>query len=240
VNGEGIPLAEYQAELSRYQAATGAELTEDDRQRVLEDLIDQTLLAQSAVEQGYTLDPAAMQERLAQVTQQMGGDQALASWLAANYYDVTSFQAALRRSLAAAWMRDHILQALPATAEQIHAWQILLDDPDEANQVIAQLDNGVEFAELAEKYDPVTRGDLGWFPRGYLLDPVVEEAVFQLDAGQHTPVLQTAIGYLIIQVTEKNPAQPLSPDALLVVQTQAIRQWIADQRAQSEIEYLNQ
>jgi peptidyl-prolyl cis-trans isomerase C len=236
VNGEGITLAEYQAELSRYQAAVGRELTDEDRQRILNDLIDQTLLAQGAAEQGFVLDEAALESRLAQLTDQMGGSQALADWLAANNYDDQAFRRALQRATAAAWMRDEILKAMPATTEQVHARQILFDNPDEANQVIAQLDGGADFAKLAAQYDPATHGELGWFPRGYLLDPALEEAVFKLDAGQHTPVLQSAIGYHILQVVEKSAEQPLSPDALLVVQSQALQAWLKDRRTGSQIE----
>ena len=239
VNDQGISLAELQAELSRYQSAVGGELTEEDRQRVLDDLVDQALLAQGAADQGFVLDDAALEARLAQLTEQMGGEQALAGWLAANSYDASSFRGALQRSIAAAWMRDQILQSVPATAEQVHARQILFDNPDEANQVIAQLDGGADFAQLATQYDPATRGELGWFPRGYLLDPALEEAVFKLEAGQHTQVLQSAIGYHIIQVFERNAAQPLNPDTLLVVQAQAIRDWVSEQRATSQVKYLN-
>jgi hypothetical protein len=31
--------------------------------------------------------------------------------------------------------------------------------------------------------DPLTRGDLGWVPRGYLLDEKIEEAAFGLQVG---------------------------------------------------------
>ncbi len=68
VNGEGITLAEFQAELSRYQAAASsgtstpqpaAQPAAGDKQRVLDDLIDQVLLAQGAAQQGYKADDAA-------------------------------------------------------------------------------------------------------------------------------------------------------------------------------------
>jgi len=238
VNGEGISLVEYQAELGRYQAAAGSELTPEDEQRVLDDLIDQVLLAQGAAEQGYQVDEAALDERMAQLTAQMGGEGALTSWMAANGYDEVSFREALRRAVAAVWMRDEILRLTPITAEQVHARQILFDNPDEANQVLAQLQGGADFAQLAAQYDPATRGDLGWLPRGYLFDAALEEAVFKLEAGGHTQVLQSAIGYHIIQVVEREMDHPLSPDALWGVQTRAVKDWLEARRGQSEIEIL--
>jgi hypothetical protein len=50
VNGEEITLEQYQAELARYQVEVGTELATEDQQKVLDDLIDQILLAQGAVE----------------------------------------------------------------------------------------------------------------------------------------------------------------------------------------------
>ncbi len=43
-----------------------------------------------------------------------------------------------------------------------------------------QLQAGADFATLAYRYDPLTGGDLGWFPRGVLTQPAVEEAAFSL------------------------------------------------------------
>jgi hypothetical protein len=59
VNGEAITLAEFEAELARFRAApgiAGTEMAQGGEQRVLEDLIAQVLLAQAALEAGFTLD----------------------------------------------------------------------------------------------------------------------------------------------------------------------------------------
>ncbi len=64
---------------------------------------------------------------------------------------------------------------------------------------------------LASEADPVTRGDLGWFPRGYLLQPEVEEAAFSLQPGEVSQVIKSAIGFHLVQVIEKDPARPVDP-----------------------------
>ena len=135
-------------------------------------------------------------------------------------------------------MRDHILSELPGTAEQVHARQILLYNLDEANEVHAQLAAGVDFATLSEQYDPVAKGDLGWFPRGYLLDPKIEEVAFSLQPGEFSQVIETAVGFHILQVIERDPQHPLIPDARLVFQLQALRNWLETRRAESEIQVL--
>lgn len=248
VNNEPITLAAFQAELARFQAArqalpdapapTGINLaTEADvKNYVLTELVNQRLFAQAATASGFSLSQEALQTRLDALTAQVGGAQALDEWLAANQYDQTTFQAALARSIAVAWMRDQIAAGLPEAVEQIHARQILLYNLDQANQVLAQINSGQEFTSLAYQYDPAAGGDLGWFPRGYLSEPALEDAAFQLQPGSHSGVVQTRLGYHILLVIERQADRPLDPDARLALQEQALSTWLDTQRAQSNIQ----
>ena len=240
VNGEGILLSELNAELERFQAAdkeTGKNTPDDKaRQQVLDELVNQTLLAQAAYKDGYKLDDAAFQARLDQLTQQAGGASALVDWEKRNSYDDTSFRLALRRSLAAAWERDKIINAVPATAEQVHAAQILVLDEGTALKIEQQLQTGAKFATLVQQYDPTTGGELGWFPRGYLTQPEVEAAAFSLQPGQFSQVIKTSFGFHIIEVIERDDKHPLSPDARQTLQLQALDKWLQDQRTNGKIE----
>lgn len=238
VNGEGLSLAEYEAELERYQAAIGRELTSQDRQLVLDDLIGQMLLAQAAAEQGFTLDEAVLDERLDEATRQAGGAEALVAWLNTNRFSEQQFRQALRRSLAAAWMRDQITAQSAQTADQVHARQLFFTSAEEANQALAELKAGADFETLARGRDALTGGDLGWFPRGVLLHPELDEAVFALQPGQYTDVIQTAIGYHIIQVIERDPQRAPDPQARLKLQAQAVQEWINQRLSQSQVEIL--
>ncbi len=236
VNGFEISLAEYQSELAMYQAARGTELAPEDKQRVLDDLIDQALLAQAAQEKGFTVDEAMLQQRIKQLASESGGDQVLQTWLTTYKYDEQSFHQALARSIGAAWMRDQIAVATPQTAEQVHARQILLYTAEQADQIYQQLKSGNDFGNLANKYDPLTGGDLGWFPRGYLPDKKLEEAAFSLQPDQFSAVIESPAGFHILQVLERDPQHPLSPDARLALQTQSVVDWLAQRRSQSQIE----
>ena len=232
VNGTPILLEEYEAELARYQAALGTELATQDQQTVLDSLIDELLFAQSAERAGFVLDEAALQARI----DQLGlTPEELAQWIQANGYSETSFRASLTRSIAAAWMRDQIADAVPQTAEQVHARQILLYNLDEAETIMGQLSTGADFATLAEQYDPVTKGDLGWFPRGYLTVPELDDPIFALEPDEYSPVIETALGFHIVQAIEFDAARPLTMSAYQAVQHQALAQWLLAQREQSEI-----
>jgi peptidyl-prolyl cis-trans isomerase C len=239
VNNEGITQAEFDAELQRYQAAlkeVGKEAALPDQvQTVIQDLIDQTLLAQAAAQAGYTLSDADLQKKLDDVIAKNGGAQSFAGWLTKNFYTENSFRSALRRSLAAAWQRDQVIAKAPATAEQVHARQMLLLNEDLANKLYAQLKAGADFATLALQVDPDSGGELGWFPRGYLLLPEIEAAAFSLQPGQYSAVIKTAYGYHIIFVVERDAAHPLSPDALKKAQAAFVQNWLKDRRSQSQI-----
>src|SRR5512147_2542164 len=158
VNGEGISLEQYQSELSRYQASVGTQLATADKQRVMDELVDQLLLAQAAAQSGYTEDEAAVNNRIGQLTNQLGGTVALETWMVSHAYTKDSFRQDLARSIAAAWMRDQVIQKVPEAVEQVHARQILVYSPDTADEMLAKLNDGKDFAALAAEVDPVSKG----------------------------------------------------------------------------------
>ena len=233
INGQEITQDEYQAEVSRARAASEAGLVAYNEADILQTLIDETLLAQGAAEAGFIPDEALVQSRIAQLGL---NENSLTEWLAANGYTRESFEQALSRSIAAAWMRDQIIAAVPSTTEQVHARQILLYNSDEAESVYAQLQSGSDFETLAAQYDPHTLGDLGWFPRSYLAVPELDDPVFALQPGEYTAVIQTVLGFHIVQVIERDLQHPLSPGALQVIRIQAIQNWLDERSAQSEIQ----
>jgi parvulin-like peptidyl-prolyl isomerase len=145
----------------------------------------------------------------------------------------------LRRQLAAAWQRDQLAAAVPTQAEQVHARQILTIDEDIANQALEQVKiPGTNFAVYAYRYDPQSGGDLGWFPRGYLTRPEVEDAAFALQPGEISPVIRSQVGYHIIQVIAREPSRALSPDARRVLQHKALQDWLKSRKDGSKIEIL--
>jgi peptidyl-prolyl cis-trans isomerase C len=238
VNGYEITIGEYQSELALYQAALGAELSPEDEQYVLDDLIDQALMAQAANNKGFSVEDSLLEERRGYLIDQLGSEGALSEWLSKYQFDEPSFQRALTRAISAAWMRDQILAEVPRTAEQVHAIQILVYDADEAAEVLAQLQAGNSFNNLAIEYDPITGGDLGWFPRGFLPDPRLDEVAFDLAPGEFSPVIETLAGYHILQVVERESQRVLSPEAYLALQAQALEIWLEKERSNSDIRIL--
>lgn len=238
VNGEYLTRAEFEEELARYrsaQEALGRTVSdEDSRKAVLDDMTAQILLAQAARAQGFELGDEELQSRLDMLAEQSGGADVLAKWEADHGYTEASFGASLKRAAEAAWMRDKIIAEVPTKADQVHIRQILTYNETDARQALERLNGGTDFDELASEYDPVTHGELGWVPRGYLLDADLEAAVFSLEVGGVSAVISTPAGFHIVKVLAREQHE-LSPDALLTLQEQALKDWVEAQRQNSEI-----
>ena len=239
VNGEGISVVDFDAEVARYIAALDALGTTissaDATSMVIEDLIAQLLLAQGARTNGFELDDTELQSRLDSLAAQIGGVEVLSKWESEHGYTEPAFRSALKRGAESAWMRDKIVTALPSTVEQVHVQQILLYNEGTAQSFLAQLNGGADFDELALEADPLTRGDLGWVPRGYLLDAKFEEIAFALAVGAHSDVITTDVGFHILRVLERDMGRPLSPDATLALQELALKKWIEAKRQQADV-----
>ncbi len=239
VNNDGMTVDEFNAELARYKVAmTGLGKTisaEQALQTVRGDMINQLLLVQGASEAGFALDASALQQRLDTLISKIGGTDKLAAWQQINNYTAASFNDALKRAAAGAWMRDKIMSAVPSTTEQVHVRQILLYNEDVAKSYFEQLKTGADFDELAAQVDPVTRGDIGWFPRGYLAEKAVEDAAFSLEVGTYSAIVQGEVGFHIIKLLDRQADRGLSPDALSTLQSHAIVDWLSNRQQQSKI-----
>ncbi len=79
-----------------------------------------------------------------------------------------------------------------------------------ADDILKQLKNGADFAELAKKDSDdkgsgEKGGDLDWIVKGQM-DPQFEAAAFALKPKELSPVVTTTFGYHIIQVLDKEAA----------------------------------
>jgi len=223
VNGDLITLAEFQEELARYKAAVGRDMTDDDQQIVIHQLINLTLLAQAAKTEGFQIADSILDERIAALDPE---SQPLDEWLAANGFTLDSFRAYLKRSLEAAWMRDEIIADVPEEMDQIHAQQMLFYDLTTAQLALQDLEDGLDFSQLASTYDPQTKGDLGWFPEGFLTLPELDPILFSLEVGETSDIIETEIGYHIIKVIDKQANRPLDPAIRQILQEKALDDWI--------------
>lgn len=90
--------------------------------------------------------------------------------------------------------------------ESVRARHILLASEEAANEVLKQLKDGGDFAELAKERSSCPSkeqgGDLGYFERGKMVKEF-EDAAFALGAGEMSGLVKTQFGYHIIKVEDK-------------------------------------
>jgi parvulin-like peptidyl-prolyl isomerase len=109
-----------------------------------------------------------------------------------------------------------------------------------ANEVLARLKAGEDFAKLAAEYsdDPGSKdegGDLGWFGRGWMVQEF-EDAAFSLAINDYSEPIKTIFGYHIIQVLEKDPNHPLDEATLSSRRSQAFDDWLSRRKSEAKIE----
>ena len=239
VNGEKISPEELENEISRLQKAeesAGINHTVEERKNfALDELIGTLLLAQDAKEHGFQFTEEDFQKKKAELESGLGSAQALEDWIQQNGYTQDTFRESFKLSLAAAFTRDRLIAEVSKSAQQFHLQVILLYDLPTAEVYYNQILGGADFNTLASIIDPVTRGDIGWFPKGYLTDPAIEQAVLQMKVDEVKGIVEGKVGFYILKLLESETDRTLSPDALLQIQKIAIEDWLTQQKAESEI-----
>ena len=98
--------------------------------------------------------------------------------------------------------------------EEVRARHILLDNREAADAVLADLENGADFAALAKERSKgpsgPSGGDLGYFSKQSMV-PAFSDAAFKLAAGETSPPVQTQFGWHVIRVEDRRnrPVPPL-------------------------------
>ncbi len=251
VNGQAIALEAYQRQVSRYEASMvaagqdpntpeGKEAMAQGRQWVLEMMIEQAVIEQQAAVEGMAVTASEVDANIEGLRADIG-EESFNAWLAQEDMTFDEMRLRLQGDMIATQMANRIAEAIPTQAEHVHARHIVVATEEEARQILGQLQAGADFATLARTYsqDVSTRdlgGDLGFFPQGVLTSKEVEATAFALQPGQLSDVIQSDLGYHIVQVVERVPDQEISPENLRLLRDQAVRQWLDQLKASADIQ----
>lgn len=252
VNGEPIYLADYEQRLDRFRATLTAQGIDPDseegqawldhnRDEILDAMIEQTLVEQTAEEAGIEVTDADVERTMQDMIAEAGGEEAFRARLATWGETYESAEREVRAQLMGRALAERAVSGVPQSAEHIRARHIVVDTAETARHIHAQLKAGADFADLARAHsqDSTTRdtgGDLGSFPRGILLASEVEEAAFSLQPGQFSDVVPSGLGYHIVLVVERDPDRAISPKNLQFLRERALEQWIETLWAQAQVE----
>ena len=215
---------------------------EQEKQLTLDNMIDDVLVMQEAAKQSITVSDAELDAELQKIIASLGGQAKFEEQLKIAGQTLDEARNMQRMQMLYLKMRDRVVGNLQ-TAEQVHARNILVDSQATAQALLAQIQAGADFGQIAQQSskDTLTRangGDLGWFARGALPAKEVEDVAFSLQPGQVSGVVLSAFGYHIVQVLERDPARKLEGDQFVTVQRQAMENWLNGLRAQAKVQRL--
>ncbi|MCR9268771.1 MAG: peptidylprolyl isomerase [Hyphomonadaceae bacterium] len=216
--------------------------THPDFHQVLEQLIDQRLLAQEALRRGLDKDPTA-ERRLAAGRERLLGN-ILVESLVAN--EVT--EEAIDRM----YEEQVKLQQLD---DEVRLRQIVVENRELADQILQELVDGRDFAEAALEYSEDVRtrlegGDLGWVAPNELLDPI-PAVIGNTVTGTWSEAFETEDGWIILKVDERRTTPPktkqeMRPEIITFLTFTQISDILTELRASAQIqqrdpaEYLNE
>jgi foldase protein PrsA len=194
---------------------------------ILEQLISERLIAQEAAKLGIEVTDAEVQQEIDRLIEE-------------NYYGMKEYyeQALAQYGITEELLKDNIRTDLQLSAivrskievseaeveeyfrenqddfnipEEIDVRHILVETEKEAEEVLALLRAGEDFAELAKEHsqDPGSAdkgGALGFNGRGSFVKEF-EDAAFALPVGEYSEPVKTEHGYHIIEVLERKEAK---------------------------------
>lgn len=171
------------------------------RQAIFEQMIQEELLLQVAREEGVGVDSGQIDEQLAMVPQPDAQED-----------DVDAFAEATQQRVDTARMQIATNMVVRhTTADMFNSRHILVETEETADQIIADLENGASFTELAGEYsqDPGSKdagGELGWVTNGSFV-PEFEEAAWSTELNTLVKV-QSQFGWHIIEVIDRQEDRP--------------------------------
>ncbi|MBO5654170.1 MAG: peptidyl-prolyl cis-trans isomerase [Candidatus Methanomethylophilaceae archaeon] len=91
-------------------------------------------------------------------------------------------------------------------AKSVRASHILVNSEGDANKLIARLEKGEKFEDLAKRFSKCPSGkkggDLGWFRPGDMV-PEFDQAAFSAEKGKVVGPIRTQFGFHLLVVTDQ-------------------------------------
>jgi peptidyl-prolyl cis-trans isomerase C len=205
VNGEPIPESLFRVYALNAARKDPDQMTPDEREAVIEDLLRFKLLEAEARERGL---PG---ERTIAAELELQRLNVIARSMALRYIEENpATDAELQK------VYDENLERLAPS--EFKARHILVETTEEASAVIDQLSQGADFASLAaSRADGPTGpngGDLGWFSAASMAQPIVQ-AVQTMTVGSHsTEPVQSEFGYHVLLLEDTRRSEPPTLEAV--------------------------
>ena len=232
VNGEAITEQQLNDYAERRTGADPAALEPQIREQLLNELINIQLLAQAA-RTDKLHEKSPLKEQIAFQRETAMADAAMTQYLEKNPVNEETVRA------------EYEKRQGELGGKEYKARHILVESEETARDLIARLDGGADFTELAKQnsIEPgadQSGGDLGWFSPAQMVPPFAA-AVTSMQPGERSkePV-QTQFGWHVISVEDSRDVPPpsfdqVAPQIERFLTNQRIQDYINELRGKAEI-----
>jgi parvulin-like peptidyl-prolyl isomerase len=239
VDADEIPVDEVQRRFSQLEGNEqfAAQLAEDAdgafrrdvQAQILTSLIHSEVLEDWAADLGIEATEEEVKAQRDDVVEQLGGEEAFQQALEQNGLTEADAEELLRQQVLQQELTQEVA-GTPLTDEEIAAFyeenketrfggtatarHILVEDEKTANDLRRRLEQGEDFAALAEEFSTDTGsgaqgGQLPPYSRGQTA-PEFDEVLFSAPVGELVGPVQTQFGFHLVEVLERSEARPLA------------------------------
>jgi peptidyl-prolyl cis-trans isomerase C len=199
VNGTPISRTEYDIYVKNLLQGKQQDLTAEQKNQVLDELISMQLLSAQADKDGLEKDPDT-QAQLEILRMRVLADAESQKYLKGQEPTDAELHAEYATAIAAMDKNEY------------HARHILVASKDQADQIIKKLKGGAKFEDLAKSQSTdgskTNGGDLGWFTLARMVKPF-GDAVKDLKKGEYTQTpVQTQFGWHVIKLEDTRDVTP--------------------------------
>lgn len=214
VDGKAIT-AETLDWLLKEQVPAGTPIDDALRAKAREHLIQREVLLEAARKAGLDKEPAVKQ-RMDYIRDEQLVNAYIKDWLAKNPVSDDKVKA------------EYDKRTGESAQMEYHARHILVEKEDDAKAIIAKLDKGAKFADLAKaSKDPgsaATGGDLGWADPATFV-PEFAAALKSLEKGKYTAApVKSQFGYHVILLEDTRKPSPPPLESIKAQLQQAMQQ----------------
>ncbi len=237
VNGEVITVAEYEETLEVYKSMyknqygdevldteiqPGVTLLEYLKENILENMIFERIIYQEAIKNNLTVNDTELDELMVEYKTFFGDEQAYKDFLTSNNMKEEFLKNSLRTDEVIQRYVDFYMESLSISDEElikyyednvdkfvsVKARHILVNSMEEAEDILAQINAGADFSDLAMAFSKDTNsailgGDLGYFYKGQMV-PTFEAAAFSLEIGEVSGIVPSDFGFHIIKLDDRS------------------------------------
>lgn len=237
VNGEVITVQEYEETLEVYKSMyknqygetaleteiePGVTLLEYLQKNILENLIFERIIYQEALKNNLTVNDTELDELMVEYKTFFADDKAYTDFLTSNNMKEEFLKNSLRTDEVIQRYVDFYMESLEISDEDLNKYyeenvdkfvsvkarHILVNSMEEAEDILAQLNAGADFSDLAMAFSKDTNsavlgGDLGYFYKGQMV-PTFEQAAFSLEIGEVSGIIPSDFGFHIIKLDDRS------------------------------------